>query len=607
MAGRSRRGGGRGRRGRSVDPGRLAVRYLLWRTLPGKVWLFGGACRSHPMLAWGVATWLTVWFSSGSGRFALVATPGLWLAGGAVWFRLRQRRAGLSVAAAAAQLGRERRVRKQWDRACAAAGWSVSPILYRRPWAPGVRSEGDTVVARFSASAAGLAREPIVSKLTTLSEVVGGGCRSARMKALGYSGLVEIRFDFAAADPLAKVVTPNMLPAAPAGCVPYGMSEEGSPVYFRLLNEHGECVFTPLLIAGASRSGKSSTVWAQLLGFIAAGVPVEVYAADPKGGMELTALEDALNRRAGTPLFRVVEYADDPKGDGKKITAMVGRLEARMNERMAANKGRRKRAHVPTKAEPFLLLLIDELLLCDELLSKGKKGPLGRIQLAGAAAGVSVIGCTQLSRAADLNPQIRDLFVRRLVFRVPSKEAVETALGSGNGWPDKAPAHKLRDRTEDKGVGYAVDTEGMTSSSTEAVKFRSVWIDDEATAYIAEGEMPPGMERFARDEVQEQTFWHAHYLFFDAVMALVYTGETNDFDRRLAEHRARSPWFGEVVEDSEHMHVTWFSGATAKEAEAKAKAAESAAIRKMKPRHNKAENRNNPLRVIRRKPEDDAA
>jgi predicted GIY-YIG superfamily endonuclease len=572
----------------------FGLRLLLLRSGLVRVWLFWRACQAHPIVALAGLTWFTVWISSGSGWTALAVTMAFWVGGSGLWFEYRKRRTGLTYQENVGQLRRQRLVRAQWDDACVEAGLRVTPPL--RPWH--VRSEGTSVVARFSASRAGIARDSIVSGLRGMAQVVGGGCRGATMRALGESGVVEVRFDFAAADPLAKVITPNMLPAAPKGCIPYGISEEGTPVYFRLLNEMGECVFTPTLVVGASRSGKSSTVWGMLLGFISAGVPVEIYAGDPKGGMELTALEDALNRRAGTDLFKVVEYADDPDGDGKKIVAMVKRLEKRMNDRMVANKGRRKRAHIPTVAEPFLLLLLDELLLCDELLSAGKKGPLGRIQLAGAAAGCSVIGCTQLSRTQDLNAQIRDLFLRRFVFRVPSKEAVETALGSGNGWSEKAPAHKIRDRAEEKGIGFTVDTEGMTSSSTEAVRFRSVWIDDEATGYIAQGEMPPGTERFASAEVQEQTFWHAHYLFFDEVMALVYTGETNDFDRRLAEHRTRSPWFGEVVEDSDHMRVTWYDGKTAKEAEAKAKAAESAAIRKMKPRHNKAENRNNPLRRV---------
>jgi hypothetical protein len=569
----------------------FGLRLLLLRSGLVRVWLFWRACQAHPIVALVVLTWVTVWVSSGSGRVALAVTFAFWVGGSGLWFEYRKRRTGLTYQENVGQLRRQRLVRAQWDDACVEAGLRVTPPL--RPWH--VRSEGTSVVARFSASRAGIARDSIVSGLRGMAQVVGGGCRGATMRALGESGVVEVRFDFAASDPLAKVITPNMLPAAPKGCIPYGISEEGTPVYFRLLNEMGECVFTPTLIVGASRSGKSSTVWGMLLGFISAAVPVRLHVADPKGGMELTALEDALNRKAGTDLFRVVEYADTEDA----IVAMVKRLEKAMDERMRANKGRRKRAHVPTVAEPFHLLLIDELLLLDDLLKLGKKGPLGRIQLAGAAAGVSVIGCTQLSRTTDLNAQIRDLFLRRYVFRVPSKEAVETALGSGNGWADKAPAHKIRDRAEEKGIGYTVDTEGMTSSSTEAVRFRSVWIDDAAIEFIAEGEMPPGTERFAVESSDPKAFKHFNYEFYDAVMSLIYNGETNNLDRRWGEHRRNAPWWGEVVQDAEHMIVHTHFGATPQEAEAKAVAEENHTIRTAKPRYNKAGNKDNPLRVVK--------
>lgn len=595
MAGRSR--GGRwtvtGPRDRRPALEGIFWRWLMWRTPAGKAWLFLRACASAPLMTFAVVLWAVLWFQSGSGLVAVVLTPVFMGLGAGAWFAYRLRRTGLTVNAAAAQLRREWRVRQQWDRACHAAGWKVAPRLAKTPWRPGLRSEGDTVVARFNAAAHGLAHDPIHSGMRPMAEVIAGGCRAARAKTIGLTGWVEVRLDFAPADPLATVVTPNMLPSAPKGCIPYGLSEDGSPVFFRLLNDRGECVFTPLLIVGATRSGKSSSLWAQLLGFIAAGVPVRLWVADPKGGMELPALEDALNRRAGTDLFKVVAYADTED----EVTAMVERMAEEMNARMLANKGKRKRAHAPTVDEPFNLLIIDELLLCDDLMKAGKRGPLGRIQLAGAAAGFSVIACTQLSRAQDLNAQIRDLFARRMVFRVVSREAVETALGSGNGWSEKAPAHRIKDRAEEKGVGYVVDMEGLTSSSTEAIRFRSVLIEDEATNYIAEGEMPPGTERFARDDVDGRQFRHAVYRFYDQAMALLYVGETNDVDRRWAQHRRARPWWPEVVEDPDHMHVEWYFGATAREAETKAKAAESKAIRTEKPRYNKAENRDNPLKV----------
>src|SRR4051794_41965673 len=84
---------------------------------------------------------------------------------------------------------------------------------------------------------------------------------------------------------------------------------------------------------------------------------------------------------------------------------------------------------------------------------------------AGRKAAFSVIACTQLARV-DAIGGVRDLFLQRLVFRTVSREATEAALGSGSGWAEKAPAHRIA--REARGVGYAVDTLGVTAASDEA-------------------------------------------------------------------------------------------------------------------------------------------
>src|SRR3954447_12339252 len=128
--------------------------------------------------------------------------------------------------------------------------------------------------------------------LVAMAEVVAGGCREARLRPVGNTGTVELHFLWG--DPLARTVLPGALPAAAAGSAPYGLSDAGRPVALPILNAAGECVFTPLLIAGQSGSGKSSALWATLLGFLVQGIPVRLRVADPAGGVELAALEDAL-------------------------------------------------------------------------------------------------------------------------------------------------------------------------------------------------------------------------------------------------------------------------------------------------------------------------
>jgi hypothetical protein len=587
MGGRSRRYGGRSSRRRR---GRSAVRTvslaLLFRTSFGRFMAFVYAVKTHPLLAAFAATFLTVWFESGSGAVAMTAAPALWGGGCVAWFVWRTRRTGLTVAQSAAQLRRQDRVRRQWDLACDEAGWKTTPPLYR--WR--VRSEGDTVVARINTSAAGLSHAPILSGLGKMAEVVGGGCRETRMKALGHSGWVELRFSWS--DPLAKTIIPDDIPAAPKGVAPFGLSEQATPVGFRILNDKGECVLVPTAIIGMSGSGKSNTLWALLLGFIIQQIPVRLWVADPAGGVELVALQDALNDKAGTPYFQVHRYADTQAG----IEKMVQDFAAAMDSRLTDAKKRRQRAHVPTLAEPVNLLIIDELLWCDKLIKAGKDGPLGRVMTGGRKVAFTVVGLGQLAKVDALG-QLRDLFLLRLVLKVMTREGVEAALGSGAGWADKAPAHRLS--AEAKGVGFMVDALGRDHRADEAVNFRSVYLTDEQVADIARGDMPSGVERFAREEVDGKRFRHCHYRLYDDGMGLVYNGETNHFERRMREHAKRSPWWGEVVQDSEHMHQEWHFGATPQEAYAKAKAAESEAIRKEFPRHNDAENQRNPFRVIR--------
>jgi hypothetical protein len=587
MGGRSRRYGGRSnrrRRGRSTV--RTLSLALLLRTTFGRFLAFVIAVKTHPLIAAFLTTFVTIWFESGSGAVAMSATPALWGGGCVAWFVWRTRRTGLTVADSAAQLRRQDRVRRQWDLACDEAGLKTVPPLYR--WR--VRSEGDTVVARINTSAAGLSHAPILSGLGKMAEVVGGGCRETRMKALGHSGWVELQFHWG--DPLSRTIRPNDIPAAPKGVAPFGLSDTGKPVGFRILNDKGECVLVPTLISGMSGSGKSFTLWSLLLGFIVQQIPVRLWVADPAGGVELTALQEALDDNAGTSHFKVHRYADTQAG----IEKMVQDFYDAMMVRSKDAKKRKQRAHVPTLAEPVNLLIIDELLWVEKVVKAGKDGPLGRVMTGGRKFGYTVVGLAQLAKVDALG-QLRDLFLLRLVMKVMTREGVEAALGSGAGWAEKAPAHRLS--REAKGVGFVVDADGRDQDADDAVKFRSVFLTDEQVADIARGDMPSGVERFAREEADPKAFKHAVYRLYDQDMALVYVGESNNPGRRWKEHARRSPWWGEVVQDSDHMLLQWCHAATAKDAERAAKLEESHAIETELPRHNDAENGRNPLRVIR--------
>src|SRR3954454_4042719 len=118
MTGRSRSyGGSSWRRGRLLSPVEILAAAMLWRAGLLQLVAFGRAVRTHPLAAFAVLTWLVIWVQSGSGLTALLATPALMLTGALAWFAYRQHRTGLTVAASADQLRRQKRVRGQWSRA----------------------------------------------------------------------------------------------------------------------------------------------------------------------------------------------------------------------------------------------------------------------------------------------------------------------------------------------------------------------------------------------------------------------------------------------------------------------------------------------------------
>ena len=159
--------------------------------------------------------------------------------------------------------------------------------------------------------------------------------RSAR------SGAVVL--EFIRRDALAALVPALPIPANPdLKALPVGRREDGLPWLVKL---HG----THVLIAGATGAGKASLLW----GLVRAMFPlmqsglVRVLAADPKL-MELA---------YGRVIFESYgSYAADPAA----IAAMLDRAIADMQSRAARFAGR-QRDHTPTIADPFTVVLVDEV------------------------------------------------------------------------------------------------------------------------------------------------------------------------------------------------------------------------------------------------------
>jgi S-DNA-T family DNA segregation ATPase FtsK/SpoIIIE len=283
---------------------------------------------------------------------------------------------------------------------------------------------------------------------------------------------------------LARTVPP--LPVVPAGrldleAVPVGVTEDGEPWTLRLSGTH-------VLIGGCMGAGKSSVIWALLRGLadgIATGL-VEVWAVDPKGGMELT---------AGAPMFRRYAYPTLIDGDvtAESMVSMVELLEdaARLMLRRSDQlrcAGVRK--HTPTRVAPAVVVIVDELAyftkyLPDPVLKKRAALALGVLLTQGRAPGVTVVGAIQDVRKEAV-PE-RDLIPTRVALRLPEASQTDLILGDG--------AHRrgaVCDRIPESlpGVGYV-----LRDGQTAPTRVRASWSSDAAiTRLAADHPVPPPLE-----------------------------------------------------------------------------------------------------------------
>jgi DNA segregation ATPase FtsK/SpoIIIE, S-DNA-T family len=231
----------------------------------------------------------------------------------------------------------------------------------------------------------------------------------------------RVWLQFTRRDPLAAVVP--ALPV-PGGCDParlvVGVAEDpagGVPAQWalRLLGSH-------LLIAGATGSGKGSVLWS-LVRALAPGVrdgSVQLWAVDPKGGMELT---------PGAGMFTRFAYAD--------TGSMVDLLEAAvilLRERAERLRRAGARLHTPSVAEPLVVVLVDELAAlvaygADRELRKRAEQALWVLLSQGRAPGVLVVAAVQ-DPSKDV-VAFRDLFPVRVALRLVEDVQVDMVLGRG--------------------------------------------------------------------------------------------------------------------------------------------------------------------------------
>ncbi|GAA0742444.1 cell division protein FtsK [Dactylosporangium roseum] len=239
------------------------------------------------------------------------------------------------------------------------------------------------------------------------------GARACRVAAGARPDLVTVTL--LRTDPLVATVEPFLVADVPDfTALPLGRREDGKVYALRLFG-------TQVLVVGATDAGKGSVIWS-LLRAMAAGIAsglVQVWAFDPKGGMELA---------AGRPLF--ARFACD---DFEAMADMLEEAVATMRERTARLRGK-TRQHVPTIGDPLIVIVIDELAaltayLTNRQLKDRVKAALGVLLTQGRAVGVHVIACLQDPRKEVL--PFRDLFPTRIGLRLTEEAHVDLTLGEG--------------------------------------------------------------------------------------------------------------------------------------------------------------------------------
>ncbi|MFG2441376.1 FtsK/SpoIIIE domain-containing protein [Nocardia fluminea] len=248
--------------------------------------------------------------------------------------------------------------------------------------------------------------------------------------------ILDLRCWDTLADP--AVVHPNAFVATGVdlSAVPVGVREDGRVWLVRLLGTH-------ILLAGATGSGKGSVLWSLVAGVgpaIKAGY-VDVWVADPKGGMEFSRGEDLWTRFEWT---------------APGILAMLADAVAQMQERTAQLKAARVRKFTPSPDMPLVWIVIDEGAALSSFATRDEQEQFrqytGLLQSQGRAVGYSVTAAVQ-DPSKETMPN-RQLFNVRVGLRL--EEVTQIRMVHGDSAKDRG-ARCDEIPADTPGVGYVAE------------------------------------------------------------------------------------------------------------------------------------------------------
>ncbi|MFI6534763.1 FtsK/SpoIIIE domain-containing protein [Nonomuraea sp. NPDC050547] len=285
-------------------------------------------------------------------------------------------------------------------------------------------------------------------------------CRVSRIKG------GRLLLTFPRLDPLANPLSAIPMPEQPTvGPIEVGKQEDGRPWFLKV---HG----THVLIAGATGAGKGSVLWSTIRGLlpaVRAGL-VELWALDPKL-MELSFGREIFSR-----------YAADPAECADLLDEAVNRMQKR-----ATRYAGERRSHIPTVADPFVLVLVDEVAFltayqADKDLKRRISAALATLTTQGRAVGFGVMAALQDPRKEVMN--VRNLFPDKIALRLDESEQVDMVLGDG-ARDRGALADQISPNPElGAGVGYV-----RLETSPDPIRVRAAFVSDTDIRAMA-GEAP---------------------------------------------------------------------------------------------------------------------
>ncbi len=362
-------------------------------------------------------------------------------------------------------------------------------LIYRRCWQPAMVTCGLAVQAEDREYLPKIRR--VVSDEFTdrlLVDLLSGQCpddfdNQASQLAHTFGALrmrtrVErpgrIWLDFTQADPLTATI-PALQPVEPVdlrGLV-IGRQEDGQPWRVSLRGGH-------TLVAGATGSGKGSVIGSLLraMGPDIRDGRVQVWALDPKGGMELTPAASLFHRFAYESPAAQVELLEDA------VAVMRDHAE-RLREAG-------QRVHTPTPADPMLVVVVDEMAAVtaycgDKDLKRRAESALQLLLSQGRAPGIVVVAAVQDPGKDVIG--FRDLFPTRIALRLLEDVQVDMVLGRSarlhGAQCDLIPPSL-------PGVGYVV-LDGIR----EPVRVRAAYVSDDDLTHTVETYGKPSVEPLA--------------------------------------------------------------------------------------------------------------